>query len=148
MACRQARLTTSSKLPEVASITQGTLMHKGLTVPASSRWNRLFTTIWTTAGLIPVSLVMITANAANSTIEMLVPVRAASRTEARCEAGESYMSCQYGGWRTSDSGNPVDSTGALPGRAPFQGVAGLRNILITDYKDQFLRAVIERLLSY
>ena len=53
-----------------------------------------------------------------------------------------------GGWRTSDSGNPVDSTGALPGRAPFQGVAGLRNILITDYKDQFLRAVIERLLSY
>jgi cytochrome c551/c552 len=53
-----------------------------------------------------------------------------------------------GAWRTNDSGNPVDSTSALPGRAPFQGVAGLRNTLATDYKDQFLRAVIERLLSY
>jgi mono/diheme cytochrome c family protein len=53
-----------------------------------------------------------------------------------------------GGWRSTESGSPVDATGTLPGHVPFQGFDGLRSLLTTDYKDQFLRAVIERLLSY
>lgn len=53
-----------------------------------------------------------------------------------------------GGWRTIEAGVPVDSKGALPGGAQFEGLAGLRKLLVTDYKEQFIRAVIERLLSY
>jgi hypothetical protein len=49
----------------------------------------LFARIDTTAGLMPVIRVMVIANAASTTMDVLVPVRAASRREARCDAGES-----------------------------------------------------------
>jgi mono/diheme cytochrome c family protein len=53
-----------------------------------------------------------------------------------------------GAWRTSESGAPIDSTGTLPSGVQFQGVAGLRQVLTTTYRDQFVRTVIEKLLIY
>jgi hypothetical protein len=44
-------------------------------------------------------------------------------------------------------GAPIDTSGELPGGESFQDVAGLRDILI-ERKDQFARALTERLLSY
>ena len=52
-----------------------------------------------------------------------------------------------GAWRTSDGDVPVDASGAMPGGASFQGVAGLRTTLL-GYREQFVDTVIARLLSY
>jgi mono/diheme cytochrome c family protein len=52
-----------------------------------------------------------------------------------------------GAWRTDDSGTPVDPSGILPDGSAFQGVAGLRKLLV-DRREQFVEAVIERLLGY
>jgi mono/diheme cytochrome c family protein len=53
-----------------------------------------------------------------------------------------------GAWRTTDSGAPIDSTGTLPGGVQVRGVAGLRQVLTTTYREQFVRTVIEKLLIY
>src|SRR3954447_1368220 len=52
-----------------------------------------------------------------------------------------------GRWRTEDAGAPVDSTGALPNGAKFQGMAGLRDMLLHE-RDRFSATVTERLLAY
>jgi len=52
-----------------------------------------------------------------------------------------------GRWRTEDAGAPVDSTGALPGGAKFQGMAGLRDMLLSQ-RDQFASTVTEKLFAY
>ena len=52
-----------------------------------------------------------------------------------------------GAWRTSDGGVPIDASGAMPGGASFQGVAGLRTTLL-GHREQFVDTVIARLLSY
>jgi hypothetical protein len=52
-----------------------------------------------------------------------------------------------GAWRTADSGTPVDASGTLPDGTQFEGLDGLRRLLI-DRRDQFAEAVIERLLGY
>ncbi|HEY7171017.1 MAG TPA: DUF1592 domain-containing protein [Vicinamibacterales bacterium] len=52
-----------------------------------------------------------------------------------------------GRWRTEDAGAPVDSTGALPNGAKFQGMAGLRDMLLHQ-RDQFASTVTEKLLAY
>ena len=52
-----------------------------------------------------------------------------------------------GAWRTSDGGIPIDASGAMPGGASFQGVAGLRKTLL-GYREQFVDTVIAKLLSY
>ena len=53
-----------------------------------------------------------------------------------------------GAWRTTDSGAPIDSTGTLPNGVQVRGVAGLRQVLTTTYREQFVRTVIEKLLIY
>jgi mono/diheme cytochrome c family protein len=53
-----------------------------------------------------------------------------------------------GAWRTTDSGASIDSTGTLPGGVQVRGVAGLRQVLATTYREQFVRTVIEKLLIY
>lgn len=53
-----------------------------------------------------------------------------------------------GGFRTSDAGAPIDSRGALPNGLTFQGFAGLRQVLATSYREQFVRTVVEKLLTY
>jgi hypothetical protein len=52
-----------------------------------------------------------------------------------------------GRWRTEDQGSPVDSSGILVDGTPMNGVADLRNALLT-YSDQFVRNATERLLTY
>ena len=53
-----------------------------------------------------------------------------------------------GMWRSTDAGTPIDASGTLPGGREFQGFAGLRELLVTEYRDQFVSTVIERLLTY
>ena len=52
-----------------------------------------------------------------------------------------------GRWRTSDAGIAVDSSGALPSGAKFEGMAGLRQLLLQQ-QDQFAGNVTEKLLAY
>ena len=52
-----------------------------------------------------------------------------------------------GRWRTEDSGTPVDASGTLPSGAAFQGMPGLRGLLLQQ-RDQFATNVTEQLLGY
>jgi hypothetical protein len=53
-----------------------------------------------------------------------------------------------GGWRNQDDGRtPVDASGALPSGDKFEGLPGLRTLLLTR-KDQFVSTVAERLLGF
>jgi hypothetical protein len=52
-----------------------------------------------------------------------------------------------GAWRTTDAGTPVDASGALPDGSRFQGLSGLRQLLL-DRREQFVETVIEKLLGY
>jgi hypothetical protein len=53
-----------------------------------------------------------------------------------------------GKWRTEDAGTPIDASGKLPDGTEFQGPAGLRQLLLTKYKDDFVRTATEKLLTY
>ncbi len=52
-----------------------------------------------------------------------------------------------GMWRTTADGSPIDASGALPGGATFQGVTGLR-ALIVSHRSDFVRTLSGRLLAY
>ena len=52
-----------------------------------------------------------------------------------------------GGWRTADSGKPVDSSGSLPDGATLDGPAGLQRFLLSK-REEFLTTVTEKLLMY
>jgi hypothetical protein len=53
-----------------------------------------------------------------------------------------------GKWRDEDAGNKIDASGKLPDGTEFQGPAGLRQLLLTKYKDDFVRTATEKLLTY
>jgi hypothetical protein len=53
-----------------------------------------------------------------------------------------------GKWRDQDSGNPIDASGKLPGGVQFQGPAGLKKLLLANYRDQFEDTATEKLLTY
>jgi len=52
-----------------------------------------------------------------------------------------------GQWRTASDGVAVDASGALPDGSRFEGVTGLRTLLVS-HRDDFVRTFTERLLSY
>jgi mono/diheme cytochrome c family protein len=53
-----------------------------------------------------------------------------------------------GALRTRDDGNtPIDASGSLPDGQTFEGLAGLRTVLV-GRQDQFVGTVAERLMSY
>ena len=52
-----------------------------------------------------------------------------------------------GRWRSISDGAPIDSAAALPDGTKFQGLAGLRTLLVS-HQDEFVRTVTEKLLSY
>jgi len=52
-----------------------------------------------------------------------------------------------GQWRTTSDGAPVDVSAVLPDGSRFDGVAGLRTLLVSHSED-FVRTLTERLLSY
>jgi hypothetical protein len=53
-----------------------------------------------------------------------------------------------GRWRDSDEGEPVDSAGTLVSGESFRGPAELKRVLVTSKRDQFVKNLTQRLLSY
>jgi hypothetical protein len=53
-----------------------------------------------------------------------------------------------GRWRGEDAGAPIDASGTLPDGTEFQGPAGLRDLLLTTYRDDFVRTATDKLLTY
>ena len=52
-----------------------------------------------------------------------------------------------GRWRDRDGASAIDASGVLPNGTRFEGVSGLKKILLAD-KDQFVTTVAEKLLMY
>jgi hypothetical protein len=53
-----------------------------------------------------------------------------------------------GAWRDQDGRFEIDASGSLPGNQTFRGPAELRKILREQRRDQFVRCVTEKLLTY
>jgi len=53
-----------------------------------------------------------------------------------------------GRWRQEDAGAPIDASGKLPDGTAFEGPAGLNELLLTRYRDAFVRTAVEKLLTY
>ncbi len=53
-----------------------------------------------------------------------------------------------GQWRTQDGGQAIDASGELPDGATVKGVVQLRESLLTKNKEQFVRCVTEKMLTY
>jgi hypothetical protein len=52
-----------------------------------------------------------------------------------------------GKWRTTADGEKVDASGSLPDGSSFEGIAGLRKLLL-QHQDDFVRTLAEKLLAY
>ena len=52
-----------------------------------------------------------------------------------------------GNWRTAADGEKVDASASLPDGTTFEGVAGLRKLLV-NHKDDYVRTLAEKLLAY
>jgi mono/diheme cytochrome c family protein len=52
-----------------------------------------------------------------------------------------------GRWRDTDAGVPVDTSGVFPGGASFEGVDGLKRVLLSK-PEQFVGAMTEKLLMF
>ena len=52
-----------------------------------------------------------------------------------------------GKWRTTSDGSPIDASASLPDGSRFEGVGGLRRLLL-DHREDFVRTFTDRLLSY
>ena len=53
-----------------------------------------------------------------------------------------------GKWRDEDSGTPIDASGRLPDGSEFTGPAGLTQLMVTKYREDFVRTVTEKLMTY
>jgi hypothetical protein len=53
-----------------------------------------------------------------------------------------------GRWRSEDAGAAIDASGTLPDGTEFQGPAGLSQLILTKYQDDFVRTATEKLLTY
>jgi hypothetical protein len=53
-----------------------------------------------------------------------------------------------GKWRTKDGGSEIDTSGKLPDGRTFEGPAGLKKLLLANYRDDFAATVTEKLLTY
>ncbi len=53
-----------------------------------------------------------------------------------------------GQWRAKDGGNVIDPTGKLPDGTQFEGPSGLKNLLVTNFRSQFLTTFTEKLMTY
>jgi mono/diheme cytochrome c family protein len=52
-----------------------------------------------------------------------------------------------GRWRDTDEGNPIDTSGVFPDGTKFDGMAGLKQVLVA-HPEQFVSTVAEKLLMY
>ncbi|UUO05620.1 DUF1592 domain-containing protein [Blastopirellula sp. J2-11] len=53
-----------------------------------------------------------------------------------------------GAFRTKDEGQKIDAKGELPGGVQFEGAKGLREIILKDHRDEFVRTFSEKMLTY
>jgi len=53
-----------------------------------------------------------------------------------------------GKWRAKDSGHVIDASGKLPDGTQFEGMPGLRHLLLTSRREDFIETVTEKLLTY
>ncbi len=53
-----------------------------------------------------------------------------------------------GRWRDEDADKAIDASGTLPDGTEFQGPAGLSQLILTKYQDDFVRTATEKLLTY
>jgi hypothetical protein len=53
-----------------------------------------------------------------------------------------------GKWRSKDSGAVIDASGKMPDGATFSGPAGLKDLLLTKHRDEFISTFTEKLLTY
>jgi len=53
-----------------------------------------------------------------------------------------------GQWRGEDAGSAIDAHGKLPDGTEFDGPAGLSQLLLTKYRDDFVRTATEKLATY
>jgi mono/diheme cytochrome c family protein len=53
-----------------------------------------------------------------------------------------------GKWRDEDSGIPIDASGRLPDGTEFSGPAGLTQLMVGKYREDFVRTVTEKLMTY
>jgi len=52
-----------------------------------------------------------------------------------------------GRWRDTDGGNTIDASGVFPDGVKFEGMSGLKRVLL-DHPDQFVDTVAGKLLMY
>ena len=52
-----------------------------------------------------------------------------------------------GAWRNAESGTPIDASATLPHGSPFEGLSGLRDVLLGQ-AERFAETVTEKLLTY
>jgi hypothetical protein len=53
-----------------------------------------------------------------------------------------------GQWRDQDNGTTIDASGKLPDGAAFTGPAGLKQLLLTQHRDEFISTFTEKLMTY
>jgi hypothetical protein len=53
-----------------------------------------------------------------------------------------------GEWRAKDDGNPIDPAGKLPDGTQFYGPQGLKVLLTTNFRNQFVATFTEKLMTY
>jgi cytochrome c551/c552 len=53
-----------------------------------------------------------------------------------------------GRWRDEDAGVRIDASGTLPDGTEFRGPAGLTQLMVSKYRDDFVRTAIEKLMIY
>jgi mono/diheme cytochrome c family protein len=53
-----------------------------------------------------------------------------------------------GKWRSTDGGSTIDVSGKLPDGTTFDGPAGLKKLMITTKRDEFVSTVIGKMLTY
>jgi mono/diheme cytochrome c family protein len=88
------------------------------------------------------------------TVRQAMEVHRANAVCASCHARmdpigfalENYNG--IGAWRDSDGGAAIDASGKFPDGTAFEGVEGLRQLLLTRNREQFLSAFTEKLTTY
>jgi len=53
-----------------------------------------------------------------------------------------------GKWRDEDAAGRIDASGRLPDGSEFNGPAGLTQLMATKYREDFVRTVTEKLMTY
>jgi hypothetical protein len=53
-----------------------------------------------------------------------------------------------GAWRDADNGVSIDASGKLPDGTVFAGPSGLKQLLLTQHRDEFLATFTEKLMTY